>query len=445
MQLQTITITKVINGGYGFGRLATGQVMLVRHLLPGETANVTIEEKKKNHLYGKAHQIIKKHPGRRDAPCKYYGKCGGCDLQLCDYNSQLSIKKEIIEDLFLRQSHNQLKTALEFLANPIGSPLEFVYRQRIRLQVDEQNSLGFRRFRSHEIIPIDCCLLAHKNINIALLELLNHKSSRKLTELSSEVELQLNPVSGNIICTFHFSRKPRPADIENARLLCRDIELLERIFFEGTDFPIQGPYATKEGEKLGNTLTLHYPGVSEDNSPLTLSWEVGGFCQVNLEQNVNLITTVLEFCQTNKRESILDLFCGMGNFSIPLASRVRRLFGIEGQGSAIRSAKANAARAGLTNCHFQKNPIHSACPDIVEKGQRFDCVVIDPPRQGAPELASQLATICSKRLVYISCDPATLCRDLVKLTAEGFSIKKIQPVDMFPQTHHIEIVVLLEK
>jgi len=445
MQQQTVTITKIVNGGYGFGRLSTGQVILVRHLLPGESAIVTIEEEKKNLLYGKVHQIIKKHPKRRMAPCRYYSQCGGCDLQLCDYDNQLTIKKGIVEDLLLRQPHDQLKVSVESLCEPTPSPLEFGYRQRIRLQVDEDNRIGFRRFRSHEIIPIDCCLLAHNSINDTLSELLDHESTWKLTELSLEIELQLNPVSGKTVCTFHFSRKPRPTDIKIARLICGDINLIERIFFAGENFPTQGPFGTEEGERLGNVLTLHYPEINGINAPLTLSWEVGGFCQVNLPQNIRLIETVIDFSQPNEQESILDLFCGMGNFSIPLASRAHRLSGVEGQGSAIRSAKENAIRANLTNTHFQKSPIHTACTDITEKGQQFDCVVIDPPRQGAPELSSQLAAICAKRLVYISCDPATLCRDLVKLTEEGFEIKIIQPVDMFPQTHHIETVVLLEK
>ncbi len=166
---------------------------------------------------------------------------------------------------------------------------------------------------------------------------------------------------------------------------------------------------------------------------------------MNLAQNKILIETVLDFSQTEKTETVLDLYCGMGNFSIPLAMSSKEVLGIEGQGSAIRSAKENAFNAGLTNTRFMKKPVDVACKELAERGEHFDCVVIDPPRQGALGLAGYLATIASRRLVYISCDPATLCRDLADLTNEGFSIKRIQPIDMFPQTHHIETVVLLEK
>lgn len=157
-----------------------------------------------------------------------------------------------------------------------------------------------------------------------------------------------------------------------------------------------------------------------------------------------MIETVLGFCNIGLKNSVLDLYCGMGNFAIPVSTLAQKVFGIEGQGSSIRCAKHNAATADANNTTFKKLPVHKGCDTLIEKGEKFDCIIIDPPRQGAPELATQLSRLCSKRLVYISCDPATLCRDLMALTKEGFSIKTIQPLDMFPQTHHIETVVLLE-
>jgi 23S rRNA (uracil1939-C5)-methyltransferase len=226
------------------------------------------------------------------------------------------------------------------------------------------------------------------------------------------------------------------------------VDEVERIFFVGTDFPITGPYYDEgkmDREGINNIFNVHYPLMAQINRPLDLSWEAGGFCQVNLEQNSRIIETVLEFCRVEKTETVLDLYCGMGNFSIPLAMGAKEVLGIEGQASAIRSAKYNAANAGLTNTRFLKSSAHNACVELAEKGEQFDCVLIDPPRQGAPGLAGHLAKITIKRLVYISCDPATLCRDLADLTDEGFTITKIQPLDMFPQTHHIETVVLLEK
>jgi 23S rRNA (uracil1939-C5)-methyltransferase len=445
MQLETINISKIVNGGYGFASLESGQAILVRHVLPGESVIVTIEERKKNYLLCQVRQIVTPHPARRIPPCPYSGQCGGCDLQHVEYPGQLQIKKAVIADLLLRSSRKELVHALQLLADPTPAPEEFGYRQRLRLQVDEEGNLGFHRFRSHTLIPINACLLARATLGQTLVALKTTPDGYKLASLSSEVELQENPRTGKTVVIFRLLRKPRPADIVAGERFARGNETVERIFFAGEQFSLMGPYGEEEGVAIGNVLGIDYPVFAGLPGDLQLNWEAGGFCQVNLRQNRSLIETVLSFCQVKKGQTVLDLYCGMGNFSVPLAILGADVLGIEGQGSAIRSAKKNAACAGLANVRFEQNPIHNACEELIAIDALFDCVVIDPPRQGAPDLAGQLATLCRGRLVYISCDPATLCRDLANLVKHGFSIRKIQPIDMFPQTHHIENVVLLEK
>lgn len=451
MKCEKINITKIVNKGYGLAHLSSGQVILVRQALPNETVIITIEETKKNLLFGRVKEIKTKHPSRVTAPCRYYGQCGGCDLQHCNYTEQLHIKKGILIDLLDRGQHPAVREAVHLLAAPLPAPDSLAYRQRIRLQVGERGVLGFHRFQSHEIIPITNCLLAGDSINRAINSLQQSEEGASLCHLATEVEIQLNPVTDKTVLIFHFSRRIRPADSKTAIRFCKENPEVERIFFTGEDFPINGPYSAGSNEKKGepsvNILTVQYPQSKgqDQQTELELSWEAGGFCQVNLAQNRVLIETVRRFCQVKSDESILDLFCGMGNFSIPLAQQAANLLGIEGQGSAIRSAKKNAIKNGLSNCQFIKSPAHLACKELAEEGQVFDCVLIDPPRQGAPGLAGHLAALTRHRLVYISCDPATLCRDLAELTEKGFIIKKIQPIDMFPQTHHIETIVLLEK
>lgn len=447
MNTKTIHITKIVNGGHGFALLSTGQVTLVRYALPDEDVIITTEDVKKNYLFGKVQQIIQEHPGRIKPPCPYYGHCGGCNLQHCDYPTQLTIKKGILEDLLSRQSQDAVRSSIHLLASPIPSGSAFGYRQRVRLQVGKRGVIGFHRYHSHDIIPIDICLLAGESINKTIAALQNNDDGHRLCELSTEIELQLNPQTGKTVCIFHFSRKIRPADVKSAKIFCGDVNEVERVFFVGSDFPITGPYydAGEENKVLNNTFSVHYPNITKLSRHLNLSWEVGGFCQVNLAQNKALIETVLEFCQVDKTETVLDLYCGMGNFSIPLAMGAKEVLGIEGQGSAIRSAKKNACNAALTNTRFLKKSVDNACQELAERGEHFDCVFIDPPRLGALGLGGFLAKITSRRLIYISCDPATLCRDLAGLTNAGFTIKKIQPLDMFPQTHHIETVVLLDK
>jgi len=443
MNIEKVTIKKIINGGFGLCHLVSGRTLLVQGGLPGEIVNVTPDERK-NPLFGKIKHLIKPHKARRTAPCKYYTQCGGCNLQHCNSSTQLTIKKEILHDLLCRSPENRVREAVNLLQDPVPSPIAFGYRQRIRLQIDEQGRLGFQKFKSHKTIPIDNCILAEDPINRSLKELRSLTDFHRITAVTTEIELQLDPESQTVVCLIHITRKARPADINAAKSICNSAASIKHIFFLGNDFPIMGPYAKEETLRRRH-LRVCYDQIGTHISPLHLQWEAGGFCQVNLRQNKQLINTVLSFCKVTKKETVLDLFCGMGNFSIPLAREAKTVTGIEGQGASIRSAKANAQNNGLTNTTFIKSPIHNSCRELLKHKTTFDCVIIDPPRRGIPDLTAELAKLTKKKLIYISCDPATLCRDLADFTRKGFGLKKIQPLDMFPQTHHIETVVLLEK
>lgn len=442
MNIHHLAISKVINGGYGLGRLDDGRAAMVRLALPGETVDFRIEREGKSLVEGVAVRVHTPHPRRVEPPCPYYGACGGCDLQHGDYPCQLALKKAIIGDLLERHPEPAVRQASAILAEPLPSPLAFGYRQRIRLQIDSRGRAGFRRFHRHEIVAVARCLIARDDVNRTLAALRSHPACSSLLQQTTELEIMADPDGGGTVCVFVLNRRPRPRDFDQAAILCRESAPIDRIFFAGRDFPLT-PAAGRDPQ-IGHGLSVTYP--AEAGRPvLALGWEAGGFCQVNLEQNRRLIAAVVELAAPGPEESVLDLFCGMGNFSIPLARECRRLLGIEGQGSAIRSARANARRAGLGNAEFHQSPIHAACDQLAAQGPDFDCVVIDPPRQGTPGLARQLAELTGRRLVYISCDPATLCRDLGDLLAAGFTVRRLQPVDMFPQTHHIETVALLEK
>lgn len=441
MNKHQLTISKMINGGYGLGQLPDGRLAMVRQVLPAEEVVMAVEEEKKSHLFGRPLTITRPSPARITPPCPWYASCGGCDLQHASYEEQLRIKHEILLDLLHRQDSPPLPAGLPEIPHPLPSPETLGYRQRIRLQVKDGRSLGYRRLRSHDIVIVGHCLIARPQINTVLIALQNQPLAGHLLTNSTELELLHNPATDLVTAIFHLRRKPRPADTGEARKLLTEVAMLERVYFVGEQFPLTGAAP----ENCSPQLALTY-----DRSPFgpgswTTTWEVGGFCQVNLAQNLQMVRLVLEFAGISHDDSVLDLFCGAGNFSIPLAAGARSLLGIEGQGSAIRSACHNAALAGLANCDFRKQPTHTACQELAAAGRQFDCVVIDPPRQGVPGLASLLASLCRHRLVYISCDPATLCRDLAELARQGFHLARMQPLDMFPQTHHIETVALLEK
>jgi 23S rRNA (uracil1939-C5)-methyltransferase len=430
-------IEKLINGGFGLSRDKDGQIILIEGGIPGETVESRIKTAAKNVKKGAVTKVLHPSPERIQAPCPHYEHCGGCDFQHMAYPFQLQAKKEITKDLLKRSGHPLLQEAADaILEDPLASPQQFHYRQRIRLQVDDNLVVGFHKRRSHDCIAIESCLLARGEINDCLQELVSERSFQKLLFQTNSLEILLDPHSSHTTILLHFKRKPRPADETCARELTQSVTNLQNLFFMGTGFAATG----------WNSLSFTLPPIPPvTDTPLALSWETGGFFQVNLEQNVRLVRTVLDFCQVKKEDTILDLFCGMGNFSIPLAETAKSVLGIEGQGSAIRSAKKNSKAAGQSNTSFLKRPIHQACETLYQENRIFDCIVIDPPRQGAPGLAGKLASLCRERLIYISCDPATLCRDLANLLDRGFILTKLQPIDMFPQTHHIETVALLQK
>ena len=435
MKSNTLTIEKMVNGGYGLARTSEGRVVFVPGSLPGEVVTCSRFEQRKQTLFATPGEILHHHPGRIPPPCPYYGSCGGCNLQHCDYRTQLAIKDQILDDL--------LDNVFQRTHSCVPSPREFGYRQRIRLQI-EKNRFGFKRFRSNEMIGIQACLLAHEPINSVLDLLLKDTRCTTLCENSREVEFLFNPASAQVTLLFHCRRKPRPAELKAATDLVLHTENLESIYFVGTDFSRLGPYPDTTTAKDGSHLShlFNHTGAPQ---PFRLSWEIGGFCQVNLPQNERLIKHVMASCSPDRDSRILDLFCGMGNFSIPLAQIAGSLVGVEGQGASIRMARKNSAAAGLANVAFSKGDIGAQCDKLIAAGERFDTILVDPPRQGITGLWPKLARLTDQRLVYVSCDPATLVRDMKKLSEYRFQPVSLVPFDMFPQTHHIETVTVFKK
>jgi 23S rRNA (uracil1939-C5)-methyltransferase len=435
MKSNTLTVEKIVNGGYGLARDDTGQVILLHNSLPGEKVRYRITDKRKKTLFGQAEPVGTTHACRIAPPCHYYGRCGGCNLQHCSYDEQLNIKTQIMTELFQGLFAN--------IGKCTPSPEQFGYRQRIRLQIHE-GTIGFLRFRSSEIVPITACLLAHSQINAALESLLQNESFQILAGSSKEIELLYNPGSKSVTLVFHCQRKPRPAEQKSAVDLVRTTDEVERIFFTGSDFSLQGPYTDGAVTSTAKKLSYLFTETSAKQA-FRLSWEVGGFCQVNLRQNENLIDYIIQHCQDLSGMKVLDLFCGMGNFSIPLARIADSVIGVEGQGAAVRAARQNCAEANLTNTNFIKGASDAVCRNFHDEQRKFDVTLVDPPRQGVGSLVADLAAITRRKIIYISCDPATLVRDIISLQQHCFQLVSVQPFDMFPQTHHIEAVAILEK
>ena len=394
-------------------------------------------------------EIIAAHPGRVVPPCRFFGRCGGCDLQHASYSLQLALKHQLLASLMAASPSAAVRAAAEQVPAVLPSARRFAYRQRLRLVKAGRQFLGFRGFRSHETVAIDRCLLARPEVSEVFSALMSNKDFLALLAVVEEVEFLFNPDLCEVDLLIRLARPSRPANRHGAQRLLADIRQIGRIFFYGEKFLREPPICHNERRENNlrgdESLSLTYPASAALPQGAVLRWPVGGFSQVNIEQNRVLLELVLSQAAASDDDSVLELFCGAGNFSIPLARRAQSLLGVEGQGAAIRQARENARLAGLDNCRFEQADVHDFCRDLAGDGRRFSCILLDPPRAGMPNLAGILSKLCGRRLVLVSCDPRTLVRDLAALCQEGFSLRALQPIDMFPQTHHLETVALLEK
>lgn len=428
----TLTIKKVIAGGKGLGTLADGMVVMVAGVLPGET--VVVRETKAHRGFKEAQlvRIIEPAPERTEAPCPHYGVCGGCDLQHGAYPAQLAIKAEILRES-LQRAH--LEMPQDQPGPTLPSPQPLGYRYRLRLHLDGVGRLGFHQSGSNEVVPIRRCLLATDAINRVIGALVDGGWPERLKERISALELIHSPADDRIILVLqpaHGTITPLAAD-----MLAELGELAFEVIVQ----------AGKPGRAQDRT---HAAELSQDflvqGHSYRLRWDHRCFFQVNALQNPRMIELVLGLLPASPGPcSALELFCGMGNFSVPLGLAGAQVYGVEHNRHSIHWAAANNSAAGLTTARFHAADVEQELHRLVKRKARFDCILLDPPRQGLGRAAAFLPQLLPERILSISCDPATLARDLALIVKGGYRISRITPVDMFPQTHHVESVALLER
>lgn len=448
MQTEKITVEKVVSGGLGLARLQDGMVVMLPYVLPSEEVAAQIIKRKKKYVEAAPLDIMSSSDRRIPPPCPHFGVCGGCNLQHADYGYQLELKDAIIREQLVGAKVVDDSDIEDIIKKPVPSPEEFGYRQRIRLQVDEAGGYGFFRSRSHEVERVETCPLARPEINRFLEMVPDSQAMNHLLELAEELEVMASPGDQTLILIAHLRRKPRPADVTAAHNVADGFEQVKAVYLGAKGTQTQGPYCGLHGggSDEGRTLLLVMPFPSIERHGLSsydLCQEAGGFSQVNLEQNNNLIATMLDWVDDLSATRGLDLFCGMGNFTIPLAAKMKEVVGLDLQRAAIRSGDRNAEAAGIENCSFRQQSAVDAIKEIAAEGEKFDLVLLDPPRRGCREVIPHLAELGSPAVIYVSCDPATLARDISDMKALGYELKKVLPFDMFPQTHHLETMALL--
>lgn len=429
---QTLTIKKVIAGGKGLGLLANGMVVMVGGVLPGET--VTVRETKTHRGFQEASLVRIEHAvaERVEPPCPHYGRCGGCTLQHADYPTQLLLKRQILRES-LERAHLPLPP--DEPGPTLASPLPFAYRSRLRLHLDREGRLGFHEHASNRVVPIERCLLAVDPINRVLGSLAESDWPRRLAGRIAALELMHSPADDRVALVLQpgpGQRRPLPLDLVEAMRPLADLVLPAA----STSGPIPDVGVP---ETFYQDFALHGFGYR-------LAWNHRCFFQVNSRQNSRLIALALDLLAPQPRPmTALDLFCGMGNFSIPLALTGATVTGVEHNRSSIFWAQANSRANGLTTTRFLAADVERQITTLIAGTARFDCILLDPPRQGLGKAAALLPQLQPERILAVSCDPATQARDLALIGQGGYRLRRLVPVDMFPQTHHIESVALLER
>ena len=406
-----LTITALSHAGEGIGRQA-GRAVFVPFALPGETVRAEIIDEKKNFARARLTEILVAAPDRRAPACPHHfdlagpsrlnTACGGCQLQHLAYPAQLRFKHQAVLDQFTRVGGFTQPDIRPVLP----SPAEFNYRNHVQFALTEAGELGFRAANSHTTLPIHACHLLHP----ALAELFPHVRA----EGGLEVDYLTLRAGADDDALVVFETGAEAPEVE-------------------LDLPISAALLRPDGTSF-TVAGRDYVVAEVRGRPFRVS--AGSFFQVNAALTETLVDLVLAALAVGPGETVFDLYCGAGLFSAFLAPAAARVVGIEAYEPAVNDAAANLDE--FDNVEIYAAPAEAVLPGL---GQPCDALVLDPPRAGcAPEVIDALASLRPARLVYVSCDPATLARDAKRLAAGGYTLEWVQPLDMFPQTYHVETV-----
>ena len=437
----TVTIERFA-GEAGLAHL-DGLTLFVQGALPGEKVIARAQKIEKTHAFMKTLQVLSPAPGRAEPPCPYYEKCGGCVCQHMDYSLSLQMKRERVRDALQRIG------GLEVEVQPVlGMEQPWRYRNKTALPVGGEKgapAIGFYAPRSHRIIDISGCLIAREESDKVSGVVRLWMEKFQVPPYCEETRLGLirhimSRVSrdGQVMAVVIAAAPSLPHERELIAMLRAGVPGLCSLYLNINrrgDNVILGPESRLlyGQERLRDTLC----GLEYALSPQS-------FFQVNPLQTEKLYQTAVDFAGLTENDLAVDLYCGAGTISLLLARRARQVIGIEVVPQAIRDAEENARANQVKNAVFHAAAAEELLPRLVAQGLRPQVVVLDPPRKGCEEAVLQaIAHAAPRRIVYVSCDPATLARDAKILCANGYRAQRCQPVDMFCWTGHVETVCCL--
>lgn len=416
-------------GGHGIARNAEGKVVFVEGALGGETVDARILRSKPKFDTARATAVLVESSGRRVPPCPYYESCGGCVIQHADTRTQVAAKQRWLEDCFERIG----KVEPEGMLAPIYGE-EWGYRRRARLSVRYVQKrggalVGFRERRSTFVTDIRGCLVLPPHVSALIPALRALIGQLSVPDRLPQVEVAVG--DNAVVLVF---RHLLPLNGEDRRLLREFADAHSvQVWLQPRGPDSAAPFHPDPAPELFYTLP---------EFGVRIAFQPTDFTQVNHAVNQLLVSRAVRLLDPQPGERIGDLFCGLGNFSLPIATRGARVIGLEGSRALVERARANALANGLT-VQFEAANLFE--PNLAPYGV-FDKLLLDPPREGAIELVKALPADWPKRIAYVSCDAATLARDAgVLVNTQGFRLAAAGVVNMFPHTAHVESIALFER
>ena len=449
-QILTLRIERLSSDGSGVAHSADGEAVFVPGTAPGDEARVRIVKDCGRYAFGILDELLTPSPDRVPVDCPVAGPCGGCSLRHLDYAAELRAKQESVLDAFRRIGGLEVP-----VLNILPSPDVDRYRNKVQFPVGVDKNgapcIGFFAGRTHRIVPCPDCKLQPSVLNEignALCAFFARQGIRPYDEQSGKglvrhIFLRRGAHSGQIMVCLVCTR----AKLPHAEQLCTAL----REQFPAISTILLNVNAQNTNVILGSENHILYgPGYIEDTLcgvPVRLG--PLSFYQVNTLAAERLYGVAAQYAQLTPDDTLLDLYCGMGTIGLSMAEQCRELIGVEIVPEAIESAKANAARMGkavAAKSRFFCADAGQAATQLAAEGLHPDIVMLDPPRKGCDEATlSAVVRMAPRRVVYVSCNPATAARDAAWLEQNGYHAEKVQPVDLFPRTKHCETVVLLSK
>ena len=471
-QSHRLVIEDMSAEGLGIGRIE-GMAVFVDGAVVGDVVEAELTKLKKNYAFGRLTAILEPSPDRVEPFCGYGSACGGCSLQAMSYEGQLRLKEKLVRDKLVRIGAIENPTIREI----IGMEHPLRYRNKAQFLVGENerggkggkpgkpgtsaaSAVGFYRSKSHQIVDCEECLIQSEpaeKIAAALREYMKSDHVSAYDEKTGKGLIRRLIVktafgTGEVMAILVINGKGLPNGEKLVYMMDDAVNELAPNPETGLEYSLESVALNinkkKTSEAMGEEcVTLAgKPTILEKAGGLQFEISPLSFYQVNPVQVVKLYDKALEYAGLTGEETVLDLYCGVGTIGLYCASQAKKVIGIESVKSAVLDANRNAVINGIVNAEFVCGKAEEELPKLLAQGVQADVVILDPPRAGCdPVLLDAVAQASPKRIVYVSCDPATLARDVKILGEMGYEFKEAQPVDMFPMTGHVEAIILMTR